>query len=153
MIRRLRTRLILLTAAGLFLASAILVAAINYINLRSLSAQTEEDMEEIRRQVKQVKAIRRTTQQGVFTRLLSPFDGNVTAWQFADETRVILCAYRVLNLPNGEPLRVRLHDVPKGLYKGPDGQTVSSSDLERAGVPLLFDHHDFASLVMVFERV
>ena len=42
MIRRLRTRLILLTAAGLFLASAILVAAINYINLRSLSAQTEE---------------------------------------------------------------------------------------------------------------
>lgn len=42
MIRRLRTRLILLTAAGLFLASAILVAAINYMNLRSLSAQTEE---------------------------------------------------------------------------------------------------------------
>ncbi len=118
-----------------------------------LSTQTEEDMEEIRRQVKQVKAIRRTTQQGVFTRLLSPFDGNVTAWQFADETRVILCAYRTLNMPNGEPLRVRLHDVPKGLYKALDGQAVSSSDLERAGVPLSFDHHDFASLVMIFDRV
>ena len=118
-----------------------------------LSAQTPEDMEEIRRQVKQVKAIRNTTQQGVFTRLLSPFQGNVTAWQFADEQRVILCAYRVLNMPNGEPLRVRLHDVPAGTYRDPEGQTVTSADLERAGVPLPFAHRDFASIVMVFERV
>ncbi len=118
-----------------------------------LSAQTPEDMEEIRRQVKQVKAIRKTTQQGVFTRLLSPFQGNVAAWQFADEQRVILCAYRVLNMPNGEPLRVRLHDVPAGTYRTPEGYTVTSADLERAGVPLPFAHRDFASIVMVFERV
>ena len=118
-----------------------------------LSAQTPEDMEEIRRQVKQVKSIRETTQQGVFTRLLSPFQGNVTAWQFADDQRVILCAYRVLNMPNGEPLRVRLHDVPSGTYCTPDGQSMSSADLERAGVPLPFEHRDFASLVMVFERI
>ena len=118
-----------------------------------LSAQTPEDMEEIRRQVKQVKSIRRTTQQGVFTRLLSPFQGNVTAWQFADDQRVILCAYRVLNMPNGESLRVRLQAVPAGTYRTPDGQPVSSADLERAGVPLPFAHRDFASLVMVFERI
>ncbi|MBQ7656412.1 MAG: alpha-galactosidase [Clostridia bacterium] len=118
-----------------------------------LSAQTPEDMEEIRRQVAQVKALRKTTQQGVFTRLLSPFEGNETAWQFADEQRVILCAYRVLNMPNGEPLRVRLHGVPTGIYKTPDGSAVSSSDLERAGVPLPFASHDFASLVLVFERI
>ena len=117
-----------------------------------LSAQTAEDMEEIRRQVAQVKAIRKTTQQGVFTRLLSPLEGNVTAWQFADESRVVLCAYRTLNMPNGESLRVRLHGVPEGTYRAPDGQTVSSADLERAGVPLPFPHHDFASLVLVFER-
>ncbi|MBR3020198.1 MAG: alpha-galactosidase [Clostridia bacterium] len=118
-----------------------------------LSAQTPEDMEEIRRQVQQVKAVRKTTQQGMFTRLLSPFNGNVTAWQFADEDRVILCAYRVLNMPNGEPLRVRLHNIPDGLYKTPDGATVSASDLTRAGVPLPFQHRDFASLVTVFERI
>ena len=118
-----------------------------------LSAQTPEDMEEIRRQVRQVKSIRRTTQQGVFTRLLSPFQGNVTAWQFADDQRVILCAYRVLNMPNGESLRVRLQAVPAGTYRTPDGQPASSADLERAGVPLPFAHRDFASLVMVFERI
>ena len=118
-----------------------------------LSAQTPEDMEEIQRQVKQVKSIRETTQQGVFTRLLSPFQGNVTAWQFADDQRVILCAYRVLNMPNGESLRVRLQAVPAGTYRTPDGQPVSSADLERAGVPLPFAHRDFASLVMVFERI
>ena len=118
-----------------------------------LSAQTDEDKEEIKRQVRQVKALRNTTQRGVFTRLLSPFEGNVTAWQFADEQRVILCAYRTLNMPNGEELRVRLHGVPEGTYRTADGQTVSGSDLTRAGVPLLFPRQDFASIVMVFERV
>ena len=118
-----------------------------------LSAQTGADTAEIRRQVRQVKAIRKTTQQGAFTRLLSPFEGNVTAWQFADENRVILCAYRVLNMPNGEPLRARLHNVPNGLYQTADGSVVSASDLARAGVTLSFAPHDFASLVAVFERV
>ncbi|MBR5109012.1 MAG: alpha-galactosidase [Clostridia bacterium] len=118
-----------------------------------LSAQTDADRAEIRRQVRQVKVLRRTTQQGVFTRLLSPFAGNVTAWQFADEDRVILCAYRVLNMPNGEPLRVRLRGVPEGLYQAAEGSTVSGSDLMRAGVPLPFAPHDFASCVAVFERI
>ena len=118
-----------------------------------LSVQTPEDMEEICRQVAQVKDIRKTTQQGVFTRLLSPFAGNTVAWQFTDERRVILCTYRVLNMPNEKPLRVRLHNVSEGTYRASDGRIVSSADLERVGIPLSFPHHDFASLVMIFERV
>ena len=117
-----------------------------------LSAQNNEDMEEIRRQVKLVKSIRRTTQQGAFTRLLSPFDGNICAWQFADETRVILCAYRILNRPNPGPARVKLHGVPEGTYQASDGALVTGSDLMRAGVPLSFPPTDFASCVMIFEK-
>ena len=117
-----------------------------------LSAQTPEDMEEIRRQVRQVKALRRTTQQGVFTRLLSPFESNIAAWQFADEERVILCAYRVLNHPNAAPAFIRLRNVPEGVYTAPDGSAVTANDLMHAGVPLLFPHEDFASRVMVFEK-
>ena len=117
-----------------------------------LSAQTPEEMEEIRRQVKQVKALRRTTQQGVFTRLQSPFEGNIAAWQFADDQRVILCAYRVLNHPNAAPAFIRLRNVPEGVYTAPDGGSLSAGDLIRAGVPLSFPHGDFASCVMVFEK-
>ena len=117
-----------------------------------LSAQTPEDMEEIRRQVRLVKAIRRTTQQGVFTRLESPFESNIAAWQFADENRVILCAYRVLNRPNAAPARLRLKNVPEGTYTAPDGSAVTANDLTRAGVPLSFPNEDFASCVMVLER-
>lgn len=117
-----------------------------------LSAQTPEDMEEIRRQVKQVKAVRRTTQQGIFSRLQSPFEGNVAAWQFTDENRVILCAYRLLNRPNAAISSVRLRQVPEGTYTAPDGSTVTAGDLMRAGVPLPFPNQDFASFVMVFEK-
>ena len=117
-----------------------------------LSAQTPEDMEEIRRQVRQVKAIRRTTQQGTFTRLQSPFDSGLTAWQFADGSRVILCAYRVLNRPNAAPASIRLQNVPDGIYTAPDGNAVTAGDLMRAGVALAFPRGDFASCVMVFEK-
>ena len=117
-----------------------------------LSAQTPEDIEAIRRQVALVKRIRKTTQQGVFTRLLSPFEGNVTAWQFADEQRVILCAYRVLNKPNPAPIRVRLRDVPAGVYTAPDGREITAEALMGPGVRPAFPHQDFASCVMVFEK-
>ena len=117
-----------------------------------LSAQTPEDMEEICRQVQLVKKIRKTTQQGIFTRLQSPFESNIAAWQFADDSRVILCAYRVLNRPNAGQERIRLRNVPEGDYTGPDGCAVSAQDLMRAGVPLSFAREDFASCVMIFER-
>lgn len=117
-----------------------------------LSAQTAEDMEEIRRQVSQVKILRSTTQRGAFTRLLSPFEGNLAAWQFADEKRVILCVYRVLCRPNEGPAFIRLKDVPEGVYTAPDGSKVSANDLMHAGVSPLFPHGDFASCVMVFEK-
>ena len=117
-----------------------------------LSAQTDEDVEEIRRQVALVKHIRKTTQHGVFTRLRSPFDDNVTAWQFADDERVILCAYRVLNKPNAAPTRVRLHGVPAGVYTAPDSSEITAEALMNAGVRPDFPHRDFASCVMVFER-
>lgn len=119
-----------------------------------LSRQSPEDLAEIRRQVALVKSIRRTTQQGDFTRLLSPFEGNVTAWQFADDTRVILCVYRVLAQPNPGLLRVRLHGLPEdAAYRAPDGSILSAAQLMHAGIVLPLEHSDFASCMMIFERI
>ena len=117
-----------------------------------LSAQSPEDLAAIREQVQLVKNIRRTTQRGVFTRLLSPFEGNVAAWQFADEDRVILCAYRILAKPNPAPVRIRMQNVPQGLYRTADGSEISAGSLMNAGVCPDFPRGDYASCVMVFER-
>ncbi len=117
-----------------------------------LAAQTPEDTEAIREQIRFVKAVRETTQRGVFTRLLSPFDGNVAAWQFTDENRVILCAYRILARPNPAPVRIRLSRVPEGTYTAPDGTEISAATLTGIGICPDFPRCDFASSVTVFEK-
>ena len=117
-----------------------------------LSAQTPEDMEEIRRQVELVKRVRETTQRGVFTRLMSPFEGNVTAWQFVDDKRLILCAYRTLAKPNPAPVRIRLRNVPDGIWRAEDGTAHTASALMNAGLSPDFPRGDFTSAVIVLER-
>ena len=117
-----------------------------------LSTQTEEDMEEICRQVAQVKKLRSTVSKGDFTRLQSPFGSDVAAWQFTDEKRVILCVYRILARPNPAPVHIRLRNVPAGEYVAEDGSVVDGSDLMRAGVRVSFPHGDFASAVMIWEK-
>lgn len=118
-----------------------------------MSKQTPEDLEEIRRQVQQVKKLRHTTQQGVFTRLKSPFEGNVTAWQFADEHYVILCVYRVMDKPHAPREVIRMANVPQGVYRLEDGTVMTSDTMMHAGVTVAFGHGDFASRVMVFEHM
>ena len=118
-----------------------------------LSAQTDEDMAQIVRQVERVKTLRSTVSHGAFTRLLSPFDGNIAAWQFADDRRVILCVYRVLSRPNPGPVYVKMRGVPQGEYICENGQKMHANDMMRAGVKVSFPWGDFASCVMVFEKV
>lgn len=118
-----------------------------------LARQKPEDVEEIRRQIRQVKKLRRTTQQGVFTRLKSPFEGNVTAWQFADDRYVILCVYRVMARTHAPRQVIRMADVPQGRYRTEDGAVISSDTMMHAGVTVAFAQHDFDSHVMVFERI
>ena len=59
-----------------------------------LSRQTPEDLDVIREQIARVKQIRRVTQQGVFTRLLSPFESDITAWQFTSGGKRYCAALR-----------------------------------------------------------
>ena len=118
-----------------------------------LARQSPEDVEEIRRQILQVKKLRRTTQQGVFTRLMSPFEGNVTAWQFADDRYVILCAYRVLAKTHAPRQVIRMADVPEGSYRMEDGTVITSDTMMHAGITVVFGRGDFDSRVIVFERI
>lgn len=118
-----------------------------------LAAQTPEDTEEIRRQIHMVKALRSTVRQGVFTRLLNPAEGNVTAWQFVDENRAILCVYRMLAKPNPSPIRVRMRGLePSACYRSEDGRVYGGDELMHIGVYPQLPEGDFASAVIVLTK-
>ncbi len=75
-----------------------------------LSKLSAEDIEIARQLVCEVKQAREITGKGVFTRLISPFEGNHAAWQFVspEGDQALLCVYQVLCRPNTPPFRVRM---------------------------------------------
>ncbi|WP_262315103.1 alpha-galactosidase [Lacticaseibacillus parakribbianus] len=77
------------------------------LDLNKLSAA---ELAEVSRQVAFMKAHRELIQYGTFYRLLSPFDGDETAWLVVakDQKTALLADYRTLNQPN-QPVATYLH--------------------------------------------
>ncbi|MEE6131705.1 alpha-galactosidase [Priestia flexa] len=78
-----------------------------------LTKLTDEEKQAVKEQIVEYKEIRRLIQYGDFYRLLSPFEGNETAWLFTDEAKeeVVVFYYRVLAEP-ATPLRsIKLHGL------------------------------------------
>ncbi|MED3563147.1 alpha-galactosidase [Bacillus xiapuensis] len=102
---------------------------------------TDEEREEIKKQVAFFKEHRRLIRDGYFYRLLSPFEGNETAWMIVseDQSEALVGWYKVLATPNSRKLqKVKL----AGLDSSKE-YTVSGSDrvffgdeLMQAGLPL-----------------
>lgn len=74
---------------------------------------TEEEKEEVKAQIAFMKQYRHLIQYGTFYRLLSPFEGNETAWMVVseDKTRAIVGYYKVLQSVNGPYKKVRLQGL------------------------------------------
>lgn len=112
----------------------------------------QEELEEAKAIVCRVKQLRNLTREGTFWRLLSPFDGPVTAWAFVSEDlrTVLLCAYSVLSVPNSAPVRVRLRGIlPDVGYRTEDGLRFSGAALLYQGItlPLRGDFDSFVCLL------
>ena len=130
-----------------------------------LDRLSDQDLATAKAYVQKLKDLRRLTARGTFTRLISPFETNYTAWQFADEKRVLLCYYRILAEPNPIPHRVYLKGLePSALYQIDEADASSlpesfrsvftGSALMEAGVPMIWDKTgDFVSRTIVFHKV
>lgn len=80
----------------------------------------ESEKEQIRKQIGFMKQYRSLIQFGTFYRLLSPFDGNETAWMVVsnDQKTAIVGYYRTLQEVNERFRRVRLQGLdPNALYQ------------------------------------
>lgn len=114
-----------------------------------------EELEEAKTMVERVKSLRELTRTGTFWRLRSPFEGQVTAWAFVspDRRKILLCAYRVLCVPNTAPARIRLRGLdPGAVYETEDGRRFTGAALMYQGITLPL-RGDFSSEVMVLKSV
>lgn len=121
-----------------------------------LSRLTEEELNEMKGQIAFVKANRQLTQQGRFTRLASPFEGAIAAWQFAsdDQSELLICLFRRYIHANEENKFVRIRDVDeKAWYKDTDGQMYHGSALKNIGILPKFPLGDGSSQMIRLHRV
>ena len=120
-----------------------------------LSKLSEEDAETARQLVEKVKSVRELTQKGEFTRLLSPFEGNYTAWQFVseDKNETLLCTYRSLVVPATSPICVRMKGIdPNATYADEEGNTYNGAVLMYKGMWIKL-RGDFSSKIVHLKKI
>ncbi|MEK5029142.1 alpha-galactosidase [Paenibacillus sp. FSL M7-1046] len=122
-----------------------------------LTRFTEEEKETVKAQVALYKELRPLVQFGEQYRLLSPFEGNETAWLIAaeDKSEAVVVYARTLAEPNDSLYYLRLKGLdPEADYEWLEGGGVYGGDhLMYAGLPLPNLHGDFQSVLWRFRRV
>jgi alpha-galactosidase len=122
-----------------------------------LTKFTEEEKATVKEQVALYKELRSLVQFGEQYRLLSPFEGNETAWMIAaeDKSEAVVVYARVLAEPNDSLHYLRLKGLdPEADYEWVEGGGVYGGDLLMyAGLPLPDLHGDFQSVLWRFKKV
>ena len=95
-----------------------------------LNRLTAEERSQVREQIAFMKSYREVLQYGDFYRLLSPFDGNFTAWMAVspDKRTALVGWYKTFNEVNGPFHRVKLRGLDPALDYAVDGGAVRGGD-------------------------
>ncbi len=122
-----------------------------------LSHLSQEEQEEVKKQVIYYKNIRRIIQYGQFYRLLSPFDSNQTAWMFMSENKDDVIVFAFSNLAEGHPLFYDLklkHLEETSIYQNIESKEIFGADeLMNLGFHLNFSNRDNESLIYHFKKI
>jgi len=122
-----------------------------------LTRFSDEEKEAVKEQVALYKEIRGLVQFGLYYRLLSPFEGNETAWMFVaeDGSEAAVFYFRVLSESNAPLSRLKLKGLdPDADYSilGSDG-VFGGDALMYAGISVGEDRGDFHSELFRLKRV
>lgn len=121
-----------------------------------LTQFTDEEKELVKEQVAKYKEIRHLVQFGDFYRLLSPFEGNETAWMYVskDKSEAAVVFVSVLQEANPPLDRFRLQGLEAEADYVLQGEDVlyGGDELMFAGLARPQFHSDFASKVYHFKR-
>ena len=122
------------------------------LDLNTLSA---EELDKVRAQVKRIKALRTTLLYGNFHRLISPYEGQDTAWITVsqDKREAVFMFVRAMNQPATPPALVKLRglDETKVYTIRETGESYSGSELIHLGVSVHPGWGDAASISWTLE--
>ncbi|AIQ48657.1 alpha-galactosidase [Paenibacillus sp. FSL R7-0273] len=122
-----------------------------------LTQLSPEEKIHVKSQVALYKEIRPLIQFGDFYRILSPFEGNETAWAFvsADQSEAVLAFFRVLSQPGERVPILKCKGLnPAYVYRHHETcQVYGGDELMYAGLTLPVLTGDYASLFWRFSRV
>ncbi len=134
-----------------------------------LARLTSEERQMVREQILFVKKYRKLIHTGTFYRLLSPFEGNFTAWMVVseDKKQAIVGYFKMLNDVNREFRRLHLHGLDqesiyhlwedgegKGAFYGSELMNIGMVTTDNAAGELPSDEEpcsDFWSRIIVLE--
>ncbi len=115
-----------------------------------------EDQRAVKDMIDRYKMVRRTVQYGDFYRLKSPYDGNGSSWMLKseDDKQIIVYYYRHLAEPNNMEAKLKLkHLDPEAMYELEDGRVMHGDTMMHFGIRLPFMAGDFASTMIVMNRI
>jgi len=129
-----------------------------------LNKLSDEELEQVKKQITYYKEHRRLFQFGTFYRILSPFEGKETSWIVVneDKSEAIAGFYQSLNQVNGGWLKVKVVGIdPDTLYEVTyDDFTYKmyGSEMMQIGIPverkyLTQKSGDFASILININRI
>jgi len=118
---------------------------------------SKEDKEFVKLQINTYKEIREIIQFGDFYRILSPFKGNETAWNFVsrDKSEVVGYYFNILSQPAAAVRILKFKGLDAAaLYKNMDTKEVFYGDeLMNVGISIPIMREDFSSLMWRFKKV
>lgn len=116
-----------------------------------LTKFTEEEKAEVKAQVAEYKELRELIQFGDMYRLMSPFEGNETAWMVVseDKSEAFVAYFRVLAVPNPPLDRLKLRGLNPDMEYFVTGKDVTygGDELMYAGLYIPYLHGDYQSVV------
>jgi alpha-galactosidase len=116
-----------------------------------LTKFTEEEKDEVRKQVSQYKELRSLIQFGDMYRLLNPFEGNEAAWMFVSEDKreAFVAYFRIRAVPNGPLSKLRLKGLSSDFNYAIAGSDniMGGDELMYAGIGIPYLHGDYKSIV------
>jgi len=131
--------------------------AFNFGYELDLTKMTGEELAAVRQQTDSYKELRELIQTGDFYRLLSPFEGNKTAWMTVakDGSSFAAWFFRPFIEPEEAYFTVRLQGlVSDARYRcRQTGLEASGASLMKVGLPVDWKTGDFLSEMWVFDRV
>lgn len=120
-----------------------------------ITKMSEDELEEIREQIKFYKKIRETVHFGDMYRLISPFDGRTCALEYTskDKNTAVLFFYTLVGHPGYDNTSVKFEGLePDALYKDREsGKVYSGAVLMDAGLKFM-TRKDYESRVIIFDK-